>query len=393
MKTQNFLFIVLLLFACSSGYAQDSTQNELNKKFLSYAPGSSKLFLTGHTWFGFSANNKAGAKTNFNDYGFSPMLIWKLSDKILFEGEIEINNNAFELEFAKLYFVVNKYLTIGAGRMLTPFGAYGERWEAAVSEKFPNSPVRSSGDYLPSSNHLTWGAIMGVDFRGAIPLGSAKMNYTLFVSNGSVLNTDASMAGMIDYENLDDNNSNKEIGGRIGFLPLSNSSLEIGFSAKSGKVANASDVVYKNIGATAYAIDWNYLKAISELKGVIGLRGQYTTLTVDKANYLDASGATYTFDNTLKNNFIQFSYRPSMSGSAFLKKIEFLYRYNTLTAPKNALWGAKDASGNGGTISRSDLGLDYWFSWKTGLRIAYETTKMPDGTKNNEFLVKIQTGF
>ncbi|TAL44359.1 MAG: hypothetical protein EPN92_08930, partial [Chitinophagaceae bacterium] len=352
MKTANFLLSGLLIMFLSIGRAQDSIQTELNKKILSDAPGNTKFVLTGAGWFGFSVNHKEDVKFNFNSYGFAPVFLWKLSDKLFFEGEIEIDDGEFELEFAKLSYSLNKYMTIGAGRMLTPFGAYAERWEPAFVERFPNDPIRAGGPYLPGGTHLTWGAIMGVDVRGGIPLGNAKMNYSLFVSNGSSLTSDGEEAGMIDYENLDDNNSNKEIGGRIGFLPISNSSLEIGVSLKSGKAGNETEAVYKNIGATAFAVDWNYIKSISSLKSIIGVRGQFNTVTVDKVTYLNDTGSPYTFDNTMKNYFAQFSFRPALSDNSFLKNIEFLYRYNSLTAPKDAEWGPKDAAGNGGKVTR-----------------------------------------
>jgi hypothetical protein len=220
------------------------------------------------------------------------------------------------------------------------------------------------------------------------------MNYVLFISNGPVLSSTGESAGMVDYENLDDNNSNKEIGGRIGLLPIHNSSLEIGFSLKHGKAGNATDEVYKNTGATAYAIDLNYAKSIASLKSTIGVRGQYSNVKVDNANYIDeALDKSYTFDNTLSNYYGQFSFRPSLAENNFLKNLEFLYRYNSLTAPKDALWGPKDAAGKGGSVTRSDFGLAYWLSWRTGVRMAYETTSMPDKTKINEFLVRLVMGF
>jgi hypothetical protein len=395
MKKIKILLSGLLIMSLSMSicYAQDSTQTELNKKNLSDAPGKTKFLLTGAGWFGFAANKKENAKSNFNSYGFAPVFLWKLSDKLFFESEIEINNGAFELEFAKLSYSLNKYMTVGAGRMLSPFGAYGEKWEPAFVERFPNSPVRADEPYLPGGTHLNWGAIMGVDVRGGIPLGTAKMNYALFISDGPVLTSEGEKAGMIDYENLDDNNSNKEIGGRIGLLPFSNSSLEIGVSVKSGKAGNVTEAAYKNIGATAYAVDLNYVKSISSLKSTIGVRGQFNNAKVDKANYKDEAGKTYTFDNNMKNYFGQFSFRPSLAESKFLKNIELLYRYNSLTAPKDAEWGPKDASGKGGTVTRSDFGLAYWLSWRTGLRMAYETAKMPDDTKVKEFLVRFVMGF
>jgi len=400
MKQQNLLFIIPLVLAFSMVYGQDSTQTETNMKLFSGVPGNTKLLLTGVAWFGFQAILNDKVKTdvtmNFNSYGFSPMFLWKLSDRLFFESEIEINNGAIELEFAKLSVVLNKYMTIGAGRMLTPFGAYAERWEPVHIERFPNAHLLPDDNLLPDDTHLYWGAIMGVDIRGCFPLGSSKLNYALYVSNGPLLSKDENghPTGVIQYENLlDENNNNKEVGGRIGLLPFSNSSLEIGFSAKHGIAGDRGDSVYGKIGATAYAVDLSYVKSIDAIKSTINIRGQFNKVMVDKANYYLTDSTTYTFDNTMQNYFAQFSIRPSMVRSKFLKKTELLFRYNSLTSPKDALWGAKDKNGKGGTITRMDIGLCYWLSWKTGLRLAYETTAMPDGTHKNEFLASLVYGF
>src|SRR5450759_543339 len=400
MKPSKLLFIVALLIVFSTGYAQDSTLIEKNLKILSAIPGNTKMVLTGVAWFGFqdklNDNVKTDVTKNFNSYGFSPMFLWKLSDKLFFESEIEINNGAMELEFAKLSVVLNKYMTIGAGRMLTPFGAYGERWEPIHIERFPNSPLLPDDNFLSDDTRMYYGAIMAVDVRGGIPFGSAKMNYSLYVSNGPLLSKDenGNPTGVIQYENLmDENNNNKEIGGRIGILPFSNSSLEIGFSGKHGIAGDQGNPVYGKTGATAYAVDLSYVKSIDAIKSTINIRGQFNSLKVDKANYYLTDSTNYTFDNTMQNYFVQFSIRPSMAHNKYLKKTEFLFRYNALTPPKDALWGAKDKNGNGGTITRMDVGLDYWLSWKTELRFAYESTTLPNGTKGKEFLASLVYGF
>jgi hypothetical protein len=329
------------------------------------------------------------------------MFLWKLSDRFFFESEIEIKNDgtpvngaAFDLEFAKLSFKVNKYITIGAGKMLSPFGAYNERWEPVHIEKFPNSPLRPDDAILPDDTHLFWGAVMGIDVRGGIPLGPSKMNYCLFVCNGPILHTEKEMGGMLQYENWNDNNSNKEVGGRIGFLPFSNSSLEVGISLKHGLAGNEGDSLYKNIGATAYAIDLSYVKSLEAIKSTINFRGQFTSLTVDKADYLLTDSTYYSaFNNTMQSYFAQVSIRPSMLRNKFLRKLELMFRYNAVMPPKDAVWSPKDNNGKGGDITRMDFGLTWWMTWRTGLRLAYEDQRMPDGSQQKVFLARIATGF
>ncbi len=399
MQTRKFLLLAPLVLYLSMCLAQDSTQTERNLGLLPVSVGKTKMMLTGITWFGFQANlndpNKNSVKNSFNDYGFSPLFLWKLSDKFFFESEIEINKGAMELEYAKLSYSANKYLTIGAGRMLSPFGAYGERWEPNHVERFANPPLKPDDTVLPDDTHLFYGAIMGIDARGMIPMGSARLNYAVYISNGPLLSKDekGNPTGVIQYENLlEENNNNKEIGGRIGILPFSSSSLEIGFSAKHGIAGDIGNIAYENIGATAIAFDLSYVKTMPFLKSTVGFRGQYNKLNVDKANYFLTDSTTYTFDNKLTSYFAQLSIRPSMIDNDFVRRLEFLLRYNCLAAPKDAIWSVKDANGVGGDITRFDIGLDYWFSWRTGLRFAYEITSLPDGTKTRQFLARIATG-
>ena len=97
MKTLQLSFIALMILSLSNGYAQDSTQTEKNmQKLLSGLPGRTTMMLTGVAWVGFQANlnstDKTVPQTSFNDFGFSPMFLWKLSNKIFFESEIEIKN-------------------------------------------------------------------------------------------------------------------------------------------------------------------------------------------------------------------------------------------------------------------------------------------------------------
>ena len=70
----------------------------------------------------------------------------------------------------------------------------------------------------------------GVGAQGAIPWGNMKLAYDFYLSNGPQLLTDPENAGQFEYEAYNDNNKNKATGGRVGFLPFSNSCLELGLS-------------------------------------------------------------------------------------------------------------------------------------------------------------------
>ncbi|HJW30030.1 MAG TPA: hypothetical protein VJ508_12400, partial [Saprospiraceae bacterium] len=176
MKNLVHLLFIPLLFLVCNGYAQSNTPDEPSEQNVDRAniSGNTKGLITGSAWFGLAYNKDADPKFNFNTYGFTPVFIWKLSDKMFLESELEIADGNIELEYAKLTYSLNKYMNIGAGRMLNPFGAYGERWEPAFVERFPNSPLLPDDNALEDDTHLYFGAIMAVDVSGDIPMGSSR---------------------------------------------------------------------------------------------------------------------------------------------------------------------------------------------------------------------------
>ena len=83
--------------------------------------GSTKMLLTGYGAAGFTERRHGddGFSAQFN-----PILLWKLSDKLFFEGEVELELEEHatntKLELASMYYVANDYLTLGAGKFLNP---------------------------------------------------------------------------------------------------------------------------------------------------------------------------------------------------------------------------------------------------------------------------------
>jgi len=101
------------------------------------------MLLTGYA---FAAYNNRHHDTNTFDAGFNPIFIWKLSDRILFESEVELTFNSegdtdVSLEFADISYIVNDYLTVGAGKFLLPFSIFNERLHPAWINKLPDRPL------------------------------------------------------------------------------------------------------------------------------------------------------------------------------------------------------------------------------------------------------------
>ena len=304
----------------------------------------------------------------------------------MIEAELEMGlagrETTLELGYADASFFVSKYLTIRTGKFTSPFGIFQDRLHPLWINKLPTVPVGSGEDELgvgPTSE-------VGIDFRGGVPLGSSKINYSIFLANGAQLITDpadSAKQGTLTYGNAEAINKKMTIGGRLGFLPFSNSSLELGISYRNGNVGDKNSV-YKNVGAQMFALDLTYVQQLSFIKGQFDVKAQYNKVKVDNTYYTDPAdptgNTTYTFDNKRNSSFTQAAYRPTMSQSKFLKKTELVFRYAGFKPPT----GAKGLE----EIKQYTYGLDYWFTWRTVIKMGYQSQK-----DNNIFLLQVAVGF
>jgi hypothetical protein len=384
-KTIFLLAIGLLLFVTTSSqeYSKESIDSLVNSAVQAEASRSNKFLISGYTNVTVQFTKE---KTEFNNLGFTPILLWRPHENIIVEAEVETglegNETSIELGYADASFFLSRYLTIRAGKFLSPFGIFQDRLHPSWINKLPTFPVGTGEDELgvgPTSE-------VGIDFRGGIPLGNAKLNYSVFAGNGAQLITDPSQPekqGSLKYGFAEGINKNLTGGGRVGFLPFSNSSLELGFSYHAGKVGEENSA-YQDIGAQMYAYDITYVQDIELLKGTFDLKAQYNRVKVDQADYIDpadSTGATtYTFNNDRNSFFGQAAYRLTMARSKLLKKTELVFRYAQFNPPE----GAKGLE----KIKEYTYGIDYWFNWRTVLKAAYEKQE-----SENIYFIQMAVGF
>ena len=326
------------------------------------------FLLTGYTNTSFISEGK---NNSFGDVGFSPIFLWRPAKHFFFEAELEMGFEngqlAINLEYANINCVLNKYVTFRFGRFLTPFGTFQNLYHPSWINKLPLPPLGFGHDGVGPSSEI------GMAITGGIPIGSSKLNYNIYISNGPVLNLgdeEPGEEGNLMYENYADNNKNKAIGGRIGFLPFINSSLELGVSMQSAKPGNAGSV-YEKINARMYAYDLNYIKQIDFLKGTVDAKAQWNFVNVDKAIYSDHDDTTgigiYTYDNKRDVYYTQFAYRPTMSKNKVVKNFEAVVRYSALNLPEDAKENED--------ITQLIFGLNYWATWRTVVKAAYQPDK------------------
>src|SRR5205814_8339869 len=129
---------------------------------------------------------------------------------------------------------------------------------------------------------------VGVQARGGFPIGSTRVDYAFYVSNGPVLNTfDARSAWTLDFNSYTDNNDNKAVGGRVGFLPIPG--VEVGYGFETSK-PGFQGTTFSRAQALVQSVDLEVTRDSYLRKGRINLFAQYAWSNADHAGY-DAHGS------------------------------------------------------------------------------------------------------
>lgn len=316
--------------------------------------------------------------------GISPVFLWQLNDRLLFEAEFEFGlesvdgegETEVELEYANGSYLLNDYITVGAGKFLTPFGLFGERLHPTWINKLPNMPFpyMHHGGIAPMTS-------LGAFVRGGIPLGEAKGNYSLYISNGPSLETEGHHPGTLSFENFDDANDNKALGGRIGFLPIS--SLELGYSFQFADVdASTFD---QDVDSFIQGFDVSYVREYDAIRGVIDIRFEWVFSDVDDAVFFDEDdGEFFTFDNTRNGGYAQFAYRPTQVDIDFVKNLEIVGRYDWLDVGSGVPDDDKE---------RWAIGLNYWLTNSSVIKLSYQQTDVDNQDETGAFLAQFAIGF
>ena len=331
-------------------------------------PGESRFLLRGYAHSGLEMRNEG---SSFVGGSFNPIFLWRQSKKLLFEAELEIEIEGGEteigLEYANMAYILNSYAVLRLGKFLLPYGAFAEKLHPAWINRLATKPLGFGHDGVGPANGL------GVELRGGIPVGSAKMSYSVYVINGPVLNDgsdpaiEPEEAGKVIYQPTGDLKSeNKAIGGRVSILPFSNSSMEAGVSGFYSNVGRG-DTEYKDVFLFAYAFDFSFVRKVAFLSGVIDFKAQYNAENVSDAYYTNFEDSSkYTFNNNSSSYYVQLSYRPVNLGSLFLNSLELVGRYSALSFPDGALWTADQ--------TQFAIGLNYWIDWRNVIKLDYQVT-------------------
>ena len=369
----------------------DQALDELDKKISAVKqmakdafPGSTKLLLSGYGSAGFTMQDHGGTK----QFGatFNPIFLWKLSDRLLFEGELEAqlegHDTSLALELAQISYLLNDYVTIGAGKFLNPMNYFVERQHMAWVNKLPDKPLAVYDGLLPETE-------VGFQIRGGVPVGSTKFGYALYAANAPDLHTDTASYGVPDLgtlggENFDNVGRHVAFGGRVSFFPIPE--LEIGYGVQTSEVAPPGND--GSVNSLLQSADLSYVRDSAWLKGVLNLKAQWVWSHVGGYNYDPdgALGGPFPFRNNRDGGYAQISYRPSLSENAFLKNIEPVFRYDMLNQART-LTGTDER--------RYTIGLNYWLGPSSVFKVAYEFDHQsgPNADPHNAVLLQMATGF
>jgi len=366
-----------------------------------------KSLISGYAFTNLEKNANEDAQF---EVGFNPILLWSINDNILFESELEFEledgktNTA--LEYAQILYRVNSFITFGVGKFLNPSNVFAERYHPAWINKLPTMPLGFSGH---GGIQVIAGTQVGAQLRGGVSAGSMKFVYSVYLSNGPALNAAEGISpysaglnsdagnlfneggggeeahgtapnGTLNYSNIPDNNGNKAIGGRIGFIPVPE--MEIGVSFESATIG-ATDSKFQDVGAVTSSIDFSYVGDVEFLSGRLDLKGQSVWLNVDNPNidYLN-------YENNSNASYAQIAYQPYNVGSEFLQDFEFVVRYDQINLPEASTFGIDQ--------SRITGGLNYWLNHSSVLKFAYHSTtsKLAAGDETDTgFILQMSMGF
>jgi len=316
----------------------------------------SRVFLSGYGSVAYK--DAEGTDPSTFEASFNPIFHYQMFDDLHFNAELEFEiddggETQLELEFATIDYLLNDWVTISAGKFLTPFNTFGVRTHPAWINKMASRPVM----YDKPGRLIGVLSDVGVMVSGGATLWdeNSKVNYAIYAGNGptSVGDEIAKLA----FDNTPDENNNKTLGGRVGFLPIPN--FEVGVSGMTGRTKGANGR-FDLMGVDAW-YGWDGLE----------LRGEWARLT--RGDHLDRSGY-----------YVQVAYRLShlLTGSDLsttLGKFEPVLRYGQVLGD-----GPDDRE-------RFSVGLNYWLYDSVPLKFTYEFNS--GSVADDRLLVQLAYGF
>lgn len=368
-KTLKFLFISLLSI---SGYFTVQAQSDSLPPPVVNSPtsGTKKFFMPGAAvaMHQYISTQGTPSSHTFSPVGLMIMPLVKVDDRLLLDCGLNFGINtdgSVNVGLVELiaYYKLTPWLSVFAGNFPPHFGVY-----SGILDDFTNrfgtgvAPV-GMGHGVQGQN--------GVGLHGGVQVGYSKITYELYVANGPQLIVDtvttgsSNQSGKMDYGSIVDNNKNKSFGGHFGFLPLSNSNLELTFSGQYTPQTGAEGSTYQNVKCQAWALGLNYFHVFNPI--MVRLIGEYNSIQTGSANYMDPeTRQMYTFKNQENGWFGGMTLRATGSKTWLIKNLEIAGRLGAYNPPTSgALWG-------GTRTNQTTLCLTEYIRWDIPISFEYD---------------------
>ena len=325
--------------------------------------GDSKFVLGGYMDVNYIYSFKEGTASYFDMYHFNPIFRYMVQDNILASAELEFEHggNEIAVEYAKIDYIWNDYVTLTGGRFLVPFGAFNARIHPSRISKVPGRPYSNNG-VVPTG----WSE-NGFLVSGAVGFGEngGRVNYAAYITNGLYGGVGDGTSGTRGLRGADarKDDHTKAIGGRLGIVPVAGA--EVGGSFYTCKYDDGgADLEIKFIGFDAEFHHEDYLE----------IRGEYTQIDQDTASAEAAKKVGY---------YGQIALKLSVFDEDILMPIEIAVRYS-----------AQDFEGETADFTEISTCLNYYLSSTTIFRVAYTINGEKENEYDNNVLsIVLATGF
>ncbi len=322
----------------------------------------------------------SGEDSAFTIGSFSPIFHFQYRDLIMLESELEIDITAegeteVALEYLTADLFLNDYVTLVAGKFLSPIGQFRQNLHPSWINKLASAPPGFGHDGAAPISDL------GIQLRGGFPVGDMRSNYAVFVTNGPELNAEwedgeFELDGVNAEAKSADAGGDKVFGGRFGLIPFSG--LELGVSLASGSATvtvvedgsgtapSLGDEAGRDYDVIGFDFNWQ--------RNSLNIRGEFVQSKVgDASSGISASeGAEWT------TWYTQASYR-------FLPgKHELTLRYSDYDSPHDSVDQKQWA-----------IGINYLLASNVVAKVTYESNDGLDGSASdaNRVLVQLAYGF
>jgi hypothetical protein len=351
----------------------------LKELFLPTRPNETALSIYGQLFGGYQEIN--GRPGKFLTPDFAPYFLLQLNDHFLLEANVDITRAGIDVPTAQADWIVSDWLTVVAGRYLTPIGFFNERINHEWINKLPDVPLmfRQVSPLISTD---------GLQLRGAAYLGCSpvKIEYSLYGGNGLQLaNAPTTLTQAADLGALvgaPDEVAAAAWGGRLGlWLP------EWGITGGISGYFNDRWAP----GATDHIRLWQLDAGYHQ--GNWDFRFEYADLYQQAASFIG---------NNIRRRglYAQIAYRPYHASHELLQKTEIVFRYSMARfhgidptlLDLGAFGSPLDVP-----VDRNQytIGLNYYFYPSMALRLAYEINRElgPVQLNDNAFLAQLVWAF